>query len=116
MQVPEPVGRVVDGAGEATLRRYVGSRQGRRERLGVGARVVGELDGDGLEVAIGNRIVQVLDSALRFAALVEANEAHSLGNTWRQRNVRRRNFGFHNLLYLKWSGWWCSSSNQTQSS
>ena len=50
-----------------------------RDGLGVVAGVVGELDRDGLGGALGHRTVQLLDGALGLDALVEADEAHSLG-------------------------------------
>ena len=52
-----------------------------RDGLGVVAGVVGELDGDGLGGALGHRPVQLLDGPLGLDALVEADEAHSLGES-----------------------------------
>lgn len=49
--------------------------------LVVVARVVGELDGDGLGRALRDRAVQLLDRPLCLDALVEPDEAHSLRQT-----------------------------------
>ena len=62
---PRRLGRQVRGQG--------------RDRLGVVARVVGELDGDGLAGAVGDGAVELADGALGLHALVEADEAHALG-------------------------------------
>lgn len=51
----------------------------RRQRLAVVGRVVGELDRDGLRGALGHGAVELLDGALGLHALVEADEAHALG-------------------------------------
>ena len=81
---PEPAGGGsgggrVQGAPEGPpggLRGEVGGEG--RDGLGVVARVVGELDGDGLRGALWHSPVQLLDGALGLDALVEADEAHSL--------------------------------------
>lgn len=79
---PEPPRRVVDGPREASVRLRRQVRGQRRKRLvDVAARVVGELDGDGLRGALGRRPVQRLDRALRLAALVEPDEADALRQT-----------------------------------
>lgn len=73
----------MDGSREASrsgrLRRQVGGQ--RWERLAV-ARIVGKLDGDRLRVVLGDGAVQLLDGALRLDALVKADEANALGQTY----------------------------------
>ncbi len=59
------------------LRGQVGRQRG--DGLGVVAGIVGELDSDGLAGALWDGAVQLLDGALRLHALVEADEAHALG-------------------------------------
>lgn len=72
---------MVDRAAEAAGRLGREVRCQRRNGLVVVARVVGELDGDGLGRALRDRAVQLLDGALGLDALVESDEAHSLRQT-----------------------------------
>lgn len=79
--VAEAAGRVVDGPPVAAGQgREVGGQRG--DCLVVVGGVVGELDGDGLRGAVGDRAVQLLDGALRLDALVEPDEAHALRQAW----------------------------------
>lgn len=72
---------MVDRAAEAPSRLGREVRCQGRYRLVVVARVVGELDGDGLGRAFGNRAVQLLDRSLGLDALIEPDEANSLRQT-----------------------------------
>ena len=54
------------------------------QRLGVVARVVGELDGDGLGGALGDGAIQLLDRSLSLDALIKTDEADTLRQTFKK--------------------------------
>jgi hypothetical protein len=62
------------------LRGQVG-RQG-RDRLGVVAGVVGELDSDRFGGALGNRPIQLLDGPFGLNPLVETDKSDALREAW----------------------------------
>lgn len=80
--VPEAVGRVVNGARKPSLWGEVCCQW--RYGLGVVAWVVGELDGDGLRCPFRNGVVKMFNGSLCLDALVEADEAHAFGETWKK--------------------------------
>lgn len=80
--VPEAVGRVVNGARKPSLWGEVSCQW--RYGLGVVAWVVGELDGDGLRRPFRDGVVQMFNGSLCLDALVEADEAHAFGETWKR--------------------------------
>ena len=72
---------MVDRTAQPASQRQV--RGQRRQPLGVVARVVGELDGDGLGAAVGHRAVQLVDGTLSLDALVEPDEPDALRQAYR---------------------------------
>lgn len=97
--VAEAAGRVVDGPPVAARQGGEVGGQGGYSLVVVGG-VVGELDGDGLRGAVGDRAVQLLDGALRLDALVEPDEAHALRQAWgRGRGPRRATGGVSQHLH-----------------
>lgn len=77
----------MNGTGKAPLRGQVGGQSG-RQCLRIGARIVGELDGYRLDIALRNGIVKMLYGTFRLKTLVKADKADAFGETCRQGDVR----------------------------
>ena len=104
--VPEPIGRMMNGTGEAALWWQIGCQW--CQSLCIITGIVGELYGYGFCRALGNSVVQVFDRPLGLYALVVSDKPYSFGQT-----CRRTDFSIEGTIYESKSNQSLIKTNKT---